>query len=409
MSTWAENRRADQAARAERDRADKALLFEQRRADEAARAERRRADQAAAAKLSQTAKDAARARRARAVKAAAGWMSAHTIDLLFVPVILVPALLAWSAIAGFGHDLYGAPGWTMPLYSEAAMWAFAFALAAARRTGRPVRRLLVGLWFSAAVSATLAFLHGLTTDGGTVTDGVVMAIVAVGGVVVHQLVDTAATAPPVKPRRTREQRAADRLQRLAARRVDAVRRAALRQAAAELAADGTATLVHRPGLVELRRRLGRTRLIPTTVAGLPVTTAGDGIDSVGDALAAEIGEYLAALPALPAPRADTPTPTAAPTTVDRPDTTPTTTTRGSAHRSGNAETPTATDAAKITRYVGRTRAAIDGGRLPERPSQTEVRKFLRCRSEDAAAVHRALFPTRNDRPDEGGTRQEVTA
>jgi hypothetical protein len=38
-----------------------------------------------------------------------------------------------------------------------------------------------------------------------------------------------------------------------------------------------------------------------------------------------------------------------------------------------------------------------------------VRKFLRCRAEDAAAVHRALFPARNDGPDEGDTRQEVTA
>ncbi|WP_053715281.1 hypothetical protein [Saccharothrix sp. NRRL B-16348] len=391
MSTWAENRRAD-----------KAMLFEQRRADEAARAERERADRITAAKLAQDAKDAARDRRAKLAKTAAAWISAHTIDLLFVPVILVPALLAWSAIAGFGHDLYGAPGWTMPLYSEAAMWAFAFALGAARRAGRPVRRLLIGLWFSAAVSATLAFLHGATADGGSVTDGVVMAIVAVGGVVVHQLVDTAATAPPVKPRPTREQRATARLQRLAAKRVHEVRRAALRQAAAELAADGTATLVHRPGLVELRRRFGRTRLVPTTVAGLPVTTTGDGVDSVGDALAAEIGEYLTALPALPAPSTDT----AASTPADRPDTTAT---RDGAHRSGNAETPAAPDAAKITRYIGRTRAAIDGGRLPERPSQTEVRKFLRCRSEDAAAVHRALFPTRNDGPDDGGTRQEVTA
>ncbi|MBP2340203.1 hypothetical protein JOF41_006381 [Saccharothrix coeruleofusca] len=404
MSTWAENRRADQAARAERERADKAMLFEQRRADEAARAERKRADKAAAAELARAARDAARDRRVKTAKAAVGWVSAHTVDLLFVPVIFVPALLAWSAIAGFGHELYGAPGWTMPLYSEAAMWAFAFALATARRTGRPVRRLLIGLWFSAAVSATLAFLHGLTADGGTVTDGVVMAIVAIGGVVVHQLVDTATTAPP---RRTREQRAADRLQRLAAKRVHEVRRAALRQAAAELAADGTVTLVHRPGLVELRRRFGRVRLVPTTVAGLPVTTDGDG--GIGDALAAEIGEYLTALPALPAPRAARTASTAAPTPADRPDTTPTTGAPSRAHRSGNAETPAAPDAAKIARYIGRTRAAIDGGRLPERPSQTEVRKFLRCRSEDAAAVHRALFPSRNDGPDEGDTRQAVTA
>lgn len=407
MSTWAENQRAERAAAAEQRRADQAMLLEQRRADAAARAEQRRADREAAAKLKQDMADAARDRRSRLAKTVAGWVSAHTVDLLFVPVILVPALLAWSAIAGFGHDLYGAPGWTMPLYSEAAMWAFAFALAAARRAvpARPTRRLLIGLWFSAAVSATLAFLHGLTattTDAagsvivtGSVTDGIVMALVAVGGVVVHQLVDTAATAAP---RRTREQRAADRLQRLAARRVERVRRAALRQAAAELAADGTATLVHRPGLVELRRRFGRARLVPTTVAGLPVV---DPWNEAADDLMAEIDAYRAALPA---PRTDPDT-----TTVPAVDTAPEEAGASGAQGVGTAETGAVDADPKIARYTARVRAAIDGGRLPGHPSRSQVQRFLRCRADHATAVYRALFPTRNDGPDDDGTRQEVTA
>ncbi|WP_199439301.1 hypothetical protein [Umezawaea beigongshangensis] len=396
MSTFAENRRADKAAAAEQRRADQAMLFEQRRADAEARAERERADQAAAAKLRQERADAARARRAAARAAVTSWVSAHTIDLLFLPVVLVPAVLAWSAIAGFGHDLYGAPGWTMPLFSEAAMWAFAFARAAALRAGRPTGRLTLGVWVFAGVSGTLAFLHGLTHPGGGAVDGIVMALVAVGGVVVHQMV----TAAPAKPRPTREQRAASRLHRLAARRVEMVRRTALRHAVAELAADGTATLVHRPGLVELRRGwTGRVRLMPTTVAGLPVT---DGWDDAAADLVAEIDAYRAALPA---PRTD-----AAMITTDPVETSPATFTAQTAHSAGNAETVPAPDADKIARYTARVRAAIDRQALPKHPSQTQVRKFLRCRSEHAAAVHRALFPTHDNGPDdEGGTRQEVMA
>jgi hypothetical protein len=367
MSDYYDNRRADRAQQAE-----------QRRADLAALAQQRRADRDADAKRKQELADAKTARRTRAVTAVSGWVKAHTLDLLFVPVILVPAVLAWSAISGYGHELYGTPGWTMPLYSEAAMWAFAFALAAARRAHRPVARLLLGLWVSAAVSATLAFLHGVTTTGGSVTDGVVMAVVAVGGVVVHQIVDTASTAAP---RRTREQRAADRLHRLAVKRVDAVRRAAVRTAVADLAADGTATLVHRPGVVGLHRgRWGRSRLVPVTLPGLPVPSLPD-VDTTTDHLADEISAYLATLPGLDTGNAPRP--------------------------SGNAETSAADPLAglpaetadKVGTYVTRVRAAIAAGKLPAAPSQTAVRKFLRIRAEVAAVVHRVLI----DGPDGGAT------
>ncbi|MFD9734308.1 hypothetical protein [Umezawaea sp. NPDC059074] len=395
MSTYAENRRADRAAQAEQRRADLAAKTEAdlkarqverdaRRADQVMLIEQRRATQAADAQRVQAEKAAARDRRARASRAVAGWVSAHTLDLLFVPVILVPAVLAWSAISGYGHDLYGTPGWTLPLYSEAAMWAFAFAVAAARRGYRPVARLLLGLWVSAAVSATLAFLHGLTATGGSVTDGVVMAVVAVGGVIVHQIVDTASTAGP---RRTREQRAADRLHRLAVKRVDAVRRAAVRTAVADLAADGTATLLHRPGVVGLRRRpWGRARLVAVTVPGLPVAPLPE-VDAVVDSLTDEISAYLSTLPTVePIPPAG-----------------------NDLDPSGNAETSDplllvelaglpADTADKVPGYVSRVRAAIDSGRLPAAPSQTAVRKFLRIRSEVAAVVHRVLTHSGPDGP-----------
>ena len=242
MSTWAENRRADRVADAEQRRAREAMLFEQRRAD-------READ----AKRAQDQKDAARASRAEARAALAGWLRAHTIDLLFVPVIVVPAVLAWTAMADYGREVFGPVGMLLPLFSEAAMWAFAFAVPMAQRAKRSAGWLHLGVWVFAAVAAALNFVHGLAGEHGGIGRGVVMALVSVGGIVVHQLV----TAAPSKPRLSRAERDAARLQRLASRRVLAVRRTALRQAVADLSPDGTATLVHRPGLVSDAGSCGR--------------------------------------------------------------------------------------------------------------------------------------------------------
>ncbi|WP_309110280.1 DUF2637 domain-containing protein [Saccharothrix sp.] len=376
MSTWQEERRANRAAEA-------AI----RRADKDAEAQRRRADQAAAVQLRQERADTARDRRVRAVKAAGAWVRSNVLELLFVPVIVVPAVLAWTAMAAYGQEVFGPAGVLLPLFSEGAMWTFAFAVPMAQRAGRSTGWLHLGVWVFAAVAAILNYVHGQT-----VAHGVVMALVSVGGVVVHQLI----TASPLGRRPTRAERDHARLQRLAARRVVAVRRAAVRQAAAALAADGTATLVHAPGVVRLRRRvLGRARLVPAVVAGLPV--AGGAGDSIAEQIAAEIGEYLGALPA--------PRPTA-----DAADDRPGTGAEIGARPAGTAETDTAPTDPKITRYSARVRAAIDGERLPADPSRKQVQRFLRCRAEDAAAVHRVLFPAHPDNgPDDDGPREEVTA
>jgi hypothetical protein len=357
MSTWAEQRRADRAANAEQHRANLALQYEQRRADRDADAHRKRAE-----------RDATTARR-RAVLAAGGaWMRAHTLDLVFVPVILVPAVLAWTAMAAYGRGVFGPVGTLLPLFSEAAMWAFAIAVALARRAGRPTGWLQVGVWVFTAIAGALNYVHGAGGELGSVDRGIVMALVSVGGVVVHQLV----TATSTRTRSTRAERDARRLRRRAERRVVAVRRAAVRTAVADLAADGTATLLHRPGLVAYTRRpWGRSRLVPVTVPGLPVTPLPE-VDTSAESLAGEISAYLAALPA-----------------------------GNGGHRSGNAETAEPADLAglpveiaeKVTGYVVKVRAAIDTGRLPAQPSQTAVRKFLRIRSEVAAVVHRVLTDT----------------
>src|SRR5690242_834496 len=121
---WREENRQDRLVRAqiERDR-------------EAARAQARIAEREAAARAKleaaaarRTARAAARDDRAARLARLAAWANAHVVDLLFVPVIGVPALLAWTAMSEFGARLYGPPGRTLPAFSEGAMWAFAAAV-----------------------------------------------------------------------------------------------------------------------------------------------------------------------------------------------------------------------------------------------------------------------------------------
>jgi hypothetical protein len=125
-------------------------------------------------------------------------------------------------------------------------------------------------------------------------------------------------------------------------------------------------------------------LIPAAVPGLPVTAP----DLVGEDLAAEIGEYLATLPS---PEAG-----------------------NGRNRSGTARTPgpgtpvepsvPPTVAKRLPRLLARARAGIDTGRLPVRPTRTEVQKFLRVRAEVAIAVTHALHQN-----DDGPTATEVPA
>jgi hypothetical protein len=363
-------------------RADRAADAEQRRADEAQRHELHRADQSAAAKLARAERDRRAARRAATRTAVAGWVRGHVLDLLFVPVIVVPGVLAWSAMAAYGRTVFGPVGITLPLFSEAAMWAFAFATTLARQAGRPTGWLTVGVWVFAAVAGVLNFTHGVAT--GSVGHGVVMALVSVGGVIVHQLV----TAAPARQRRSRGERTAARLARRAERRINSVRRAAVRGAVADLASDGSARLIYRPGLVAYDRPFWRrARLVPATVPGLPVAVS-DSAQRVGEDLAAEIAEYLTGLP-----------------------------TKGSDGNGGNtpgtAQTPApaapvepgaAAIAKRLPRLLARARAGIDAGKLAPRPTRTEVQKYLRVRAEVAVAVTHALHSN-----DDGPTATEVPA
>lgn len=255
----------------------------------------------------------ARKRRDDRREAAGKWVKSHTTDLLFVPVIAVPAALSWSSMAAYGVSIYGPAGVTLPALSEGAMWAFAGAttmrqrenerraaarLAPPRRTFRPADdgvpvigtweddedadtgeetspeavpagdkplwHLRIGTVIFGAYAAALNFLHGMTAASDPRTHAVTshtyvvalsMALVSVAGVVAHQLVTAG-------PRSSKQERDAARMDREVARRQLAVRRHAVRSARADLDEDGHAVLVYEPGAVRLdRSRLGRVKLV----------------------------------------------------------------------------------------------------------------------------------------------------
>ncbi|OLM27689.1 hypothetical protein Ae717Ps2_4255c [Pseudonocardia sp. Ae717_Ps2] len=305
--TWAQRRREDRAAAAERARRDADAATERALHAEAVRAEiaeRRRTEQATRDQVARTARaeQARRARTERRKRAAARrsavgvWAAAHRVDLLIYPLAVVSAVMAVPAMAAYGVAVYGSwTGAVLPVLSELGMWAFALAVQSRRRThpAAPLWALQAGVWAFAAVAAGLNLAHGLDGEHGGVSTGLVMGVVSVAGVIAHQLV-TAGARPA---RRARTERAAERKLR-------AARRAALRAAVAQIDTDGDARLVHAPGVYRVERDgLGRPVLAPHTTPGLPV-------DDDGGDLAAEVSAWLAeqnpGLLSVPVPSADEP-------------------------------------------------------------------------------------------------------
>lgn len=258
--TWRDQRRLDRAAEAQIAREDRTAQAQTSITAAEAAARLKRENHAARQAGRRTARKQAAARRAERL----AWLREHVTDLLFVPVIAVPAALAWTGMSAYGAQLYGPAGIALPAFSEGAMWAFAGATTvrlnrtARDGTERPVWHLRVGTAVFALEGAILNFLHGLSPAlgqmAGPVT-GTVMALVSVAGVVAHQLITAG-------PRRSRAERAAARAGRAAGRRERAVSRRALRHAPAVLDAAGNARLIIKPGVVTLTRRHGRVRLEP---------------------------------------------------------------------------------------------------------------------------------------------------
>jgi hypothetical protein len=202
-SSWREEARQDKLVRAQIERDREAARLQARIAEREAAARVK----LAAAGARRDAKAAASAAHAARLAALAGWCAANVVELLFVPVIGVPALLSWTAMAAFGARLYPAVGYLLPAFSEGTMWAFAAAvtLTLHRHPGRPVWHLRAGIAVFAAFGAGLNYVHGLTVPPfpgmppGPVIGGV-MAAISVAGVTAHQLI----TAGPTARRRNRD-------------------------------------------------------------------------------------------------------------------------------------------------------------------------------------------------------------
>lgn len=224
-----------------------------------AQAEARAAASATAATLAtkerrERRKERQQQRAERRARRAALWGKAreHAVDLLIYPIALISFLMAAPAMASYGMSVYGGEdgaswlGALLPGITELSMWAFAVAVQISRHRhpDQPVTRLQMGVWVFGSVAFVLNLVHGL---GASWDAGVVMGVVAVSGVIAHQLT---VAAPP----RSRKERIAARIARKADRKIARIRRAAVRQATAEIDAQGQARLVYKPGRFVLEGR-----------------------------------------------------------------------------------------------------------------------------------------------------------
>jgi hypothetical protein len=277
--SWKEDRRADQAAKAEQARLDADAATTRRIRERNALAEQARLGEATRAEQDTAARAQRRAVRTARRAAARVWAGEHTVDLLIYPLAVASAVMAVPSMAAFGYDAYGNnTGVVLPVLSELGMWAFALATMVSRRRqpDRPVWALQLGVWTFAAVAFGLNVLHGYQRG---LSAAVVMGVASIAGVIAHQLVTAS-------PRRSATERAEARIARRAVRKTARIRRAAVRHAVAEIDPHGAVTLVYAPGRYMLGKRGQITAAI---VQGLPV----DPIEELADSLTGEVAMWLA--------------------------------------------------------------------------------------------------------------------
>ncbi|MDQ0378588.1 hypothetical protein [Amycolatopsis thermophila] len=273
--SWQEERRANKRAEAMIRREDAAAAAQVRIAERQAAAQIQRADEQARREAKAQAVAARRARRAAVWRGLRCWLGAHVVELLIYPIALLSFALAAPSMAAYGRAVYGsALGALLPGITELGMWAFAIAVVIERRR-RPdhsVWGLVAGVLVFGAVAFGINFTHGLTSAWD---HGVVMGTASIAGVVAHQL--TLATAP-----KSGQQRREARIERAAARKIARVRRAAVKNAVAEIDEAGSARLVYAPGRYVVA---GRDRLESAIVPGLPVADSTDWDRALADLLA----------------------------------------------------------------------------------------------------------------------------
>jgi hypothetical protein len=250
--SWRDERRQDRLAQAEA--AERHADAQQKR--QFAEADKARQLKALDREARRAAKIAARQDRAGQLTAAGQWCRRRAEFLVMIPVIGVPGGLAWTGMADYGYQQYGTPGLALPAFSEAAMWIFAMRTTAVRKRDpeAPIWHLRLGTVVFTGVSGALNFLHGLSTGG--VVSGITMALISMAGVIAHQITTAG-------PRKTRQQRRADRIARKTARKQKRAEAAAINAGIVVIGTDGQARVTVRPGAAALRRRWPmRTRLVP---------------------------------------------------------------------------------------------------------------------------------------------------
>jgi hypothetical protein len=252
--TWQDQRRLDEHAQAQidREREDRQAANKLAAIETAARLKRDADDAREARKTART--EARRQARGKSWGKVTGWIGGHVKDLLLAPVIVVPGVLAWTAMATYGASVYGSPGRMLPAFSEGAMWAFAVAVKITRHGDArpleddpaaepsPVWHLLLGTAVFAGFGFALNFSHGYAVwskNGATtgIATGLFMGLISVAGVTADQIVNAG-------PRRTRAEKDAARLARRERKRLAEAARKAVDTALVELDANGTARLIY---------------------------------------------------------------------------------------------------------------------------------------------------------------------
>lgn len=169
MSSYREERRADQAAERAQDREDRRLQYEAGLKAEQARAEEKRKDADARRRQEQAEKKqrdaekqakkaAAAAKRAKLIR----WLKTNpaTLFVAFVMVAsIVPAVL--SQIGALTGATVAAPmAGLLAAMLEGGAWAITFMGKQAEDSGREPRKYRIGTWAVATVAAAVNFWHG---------------------------------------------------------------------------------------------------------------------------------------------------------------------------------------------------------------------------------------------------------
>ena len=196
LSEYRAERRADQAAAAERQRAARAQEAQIRIARETAAANARRLDKAAD-------NQARAARRAEARAARATWRASlpgRLLDAGWAWLIILPMLLAWAAQAQFAADflhLDGALRHAFPASIELAAWITVFEARKRTRAGESAGSLPRWTWVLAGIAAAINAAHGTQSDG--IVAGVALGTLSLLGVLLHSIrhgLDAAAATGP---------------------------------------------------------------------------------------------------------------------------------------------------------------------------------------------------------------------